>query len=221
MLVIVQARMSSTRLPGKVLRPLGGRPMIAWTIDRLRLARTISRIVVATSNDPSDDRLADFCRANRVEVFRGDLECVASRFAGIVRQQMVKSFVRICGDSPLIDPELVDRVVTSHDNLDFDLTTNTQPRTFPKGQSVEIVRTSTFLSGYQLMSESEDFEHVTRYFYNRPYRIFNIDSGAAAGDVQLSVDTAEDFRRIESVLSECGWSPRGWRELRAISSAIK
>lgn len=212
--------MTSKRLPGKVLRPLGGKPMLAWTIARLREARKLTHVILATSDHPSDDPLAQFCASEGVDCFRGPLDDVAGRFAAVLRVSEAQAFVRICGDSPLVDPAVVDRAINLYQDCECDVATNTQFRSFPKGQSVEVVSGSTFLDAYRAMHDPEDLEHVTRYFYRNPdrYRIVNFESGERAGEAQLSVDTEDDFASIEQVLAACGWKPGGWHELWRLKS---
>ena len=108
--VILQARMSSKRLPGKVLR-VKGKPMLEWQILRLQRCRLIEQTVVATSNDPSDDAIFEFCKTKKIDCHRGSLENVASRFADMIRQRSLDAFIRVSGDSPLLDPKLLDSCV--------------------------------------------------------------------------------------------------------------
>ena len=110
MLVIIQARMNSNRLPGKVLRELHGKPVLGWTIKRVREASQIKRIIVATSHHQSDDPIEDYCRSTGEVCYRGSLNNVANRFAEILKIEKAEAFVRISGDSPLIDPQIVEDV---------------------------------------------------------------------------------------------------------------
>ncbi|MCF7980155.1 MAG: glycosyltransferase family protein [Chromatiaceae bacterium] len=206
MLAIVQARLSSARLPGKVLRELAGQPMLGRVYSRLSRARHLSQIIVATSDEPSDDAICDFCRKQAIAYHRGSLNNVAQRFLDCAHRAQADAFLRICADSPLIDPDIVDQAIALHATSDADLTTNTQHRSFPKGQSVEIVRTSALADALARMRNPADQEHVTHYLYQHPnqYRIQNFASDESFGEVQLSVDTQADFDAIAAILQQAG-----------------
>lgn len=200
--IIVQARMGSRRLPGKVLRKAHGKPMIQYLLESLVHA-ALGPTVVVTSDEVADDGIANLAKSMGLSCVRGDELDVASRFETAILQYGFDAFVRVCGDSPLLDAELIRRGLTEFSTSDSDLVSNTQPRTFPKGQSVEVVRSKVFLAALPNFSEPEDREHVTRYFYRNPsrFRIRNFESNQQIGQVQLSVDTPEDFSRFESLLA--------------------
>jgi spore coat polysaccharide biosynthesis protein SpsF len=202
MLAIVQARMSSRRLPGKVLRPLAGRPVLAWLLDRLRTAERVDRVIVATSDGTDDDAICAFCSEVGIECFRGSLDDVAERLAAAAEWAGEAAFVRICGDSPLMASDVVDEIVALFEIARVDLATNVQIRTFPKGTSVEAVSVSALRRARSMMQPGEA-EHVTPVFYRRPqdFRIVNLTSGGDFGDVQMSVDTEADFALAERMIS--------------------
>jgi spore coat polysaccharide biosynthesis protein SpsF len=201
MLIIIQARFSSARLPGKVLRPMAGKPMLGWVIDRLRAARCVTRIVVATSVDKSDDPVAAYSRQEGVDCFRGSLHDVADRLAAAATWAKSEAFVRVSGDSPLMLPKIIDEVIGAFEDARPDLATNVQLRTFPKGLSAEAISLGGLRRARALMQAGEE-EHVTGVFYRCPqqFRIVNLTSGHAWGSVQLSVDTADDFSLVERML---------------------
>lgn len=215
MQVIIQARLSSTRLPSKMLRPLHGRPMLDWVISRVRQATAVTDIVVATSHQPDDDEIANFAQKAGVQCFRGSLEDVRSRFVAIVSEKRLPAFVRVSGDSPMIDPSLIDQAVTIYQGGNYDLVTNVQKRTYPKGQSVEVLRSDVFLDTILLGKSALDLEHVTRCYYETPskFRIINFESDINYGRVQLSVDTHADFIRMERILERCDPQTTGWIKL--------
>jgi spore coat polysaccharide biosynthesis protein SpsF len=221
MLAIVQARMNSTRLPGKVLRRLAGKPMLSWTLARIRASKSIDRAVIATSGDRTDDPIAAFCTAEGITCHRGPLDNVALRMAGAARAEAAGAFVRVNGDSPLIDPEIMDRAVALYQVVECDLVTNVFVRSFPKGQSVEVLRTTTFLAACEGTMDPDDCEHVTRIYYRSPerYRIIAFTSGVAAAGIQLSVDTHDDFSAVAGILTASGNNVPGWRELVAMKES--
>ena len=221
--VVVQARLSSKRLPRKMLKPLLGRPLLHWVIFRIKQSVTVRHIIVATSDRPEDDAIVECSKKAGVECFRGDLENVQSRFVGIVRKSQALAFVRVSGDSPMIDSSLIDQAVTLYDSENYDLVTNVQKRTFPKGQSVEVLRSDTFLEAASLRSNQADREHVTRYYYENPskFRILNFQSDIDYGGVQLSVDTHDDFIRMEQLMERCDPQTASWMELVEIVKQLE
>ena len=200
--VIIQARMTSKRLPGKVLRSVCGKPMLEYLLERLNQCENVAKIVVATSSDPSDEPIADFCSAMNVSCFRGPLLNVAERFYDILIEFGFDKFVRISGDSPLLDQRLIDSGIRLFLDWDYDMVTNIFPRTFPKGQSVEILKSDVFIEAFEKMKEDDDLEHVTKYIYKNcnTYKIHNFESGEGLGNIQLSVDTEEDLLKFEQIV---------------------
>jgi spore coat polysaccharide biosynthesis protein SpsF (cytidylyltransferase family) len=207
---VVQARTGSTRLPGKVLREVGGKPLLAYLLERLEHAALIDAVVVATSDDPSDEAVAGFCSTWGVECHRGQLGDVAGRILGAARARDVDAFVRISGDSPLLDQSLVDRAVALLRDTGNDIATNVHPRTFPHGQSVEAFRTDAFARGYEVMRNDFDLEHASPFFYRHEndFRIASFEHHPDISGSRLVVDTQDDletFSRIVSVMERPHW----------------
>ena len=201
MLVIVQARFSSARLPGKVLLTMAGKPMLGWVSERVRAARRVTGIVVATSADASDDPVAAFCRQHTIDCFRGSLNEVAARLVAAAEWANTGAFVRVSGDSPLLSPDIIDDIIALFECARPDLATNVQLRTFPKGMSAEAISVEGLRRARAMMRPGEE-EHVTGTFYRCPerFRIVNLTSGHDWGAIQMSVDTAEDFSLVEQML---------------------
>ena len=198
----IQARMSSVRFPGKVLSPLRGIPMLLWTINYCRKVNL--PLFVLTSTDESDDQLIGMLEKNYVSYYRGSLENVVSRYLSFMKEHQVKKVVRISGDSPLINPDVILKVIAQDQELaDADLTTNVFPRSFPKGQSVEVIpRKSLELLRDRNLSES-DIEHVTPYFYAnyKEFKINNLNNTEDLSSINLSVDTKEDLLRVNQFMA--------------------
>ena len=214
---IIQARMSSTRLPGKTLLPISSKPMLQYVIERVAHSQQLDQFLVATSTEASDDAIEKFCTTMQVDCFRGNLSDVAHRFLTASQQYGWEAVVRICGDSPLIDPRLIDQAVEIFLSGEYDLVTNTLERTFPKGQSVEVIRMSTFRDAHPQFETPGEREHVTEYFYtnNDQFRIHNFVSGHNSGTLQLSVDTPDDFQTVETIIRSMQrphWE-YGWEEI--------
>jgi spore coat polysaccharide biosynthesis protein SpsF len=200
---IIQARMTSKRLPGKVLNNVQEKPLLQYLIERLSRAKYLTNIVVATSDDQSDTPVIEFCSQIGMPCFRGLLTNVANRFYQVINSYHFDAFIRVSGDSPFLDQRLIDTGIELFLSQGFDIVTNVLRRTYPKGQSVEILQSDIFFEGFKKMKDERDLEHVTSYFYRNKdnYRIYNFESGENLGNIQLSVDTQEDIDRCEKILS--------------------
>ena len=200
--LVIQARTSSVRFPEKVLSPLCGAPMLLWTINYCRKVNL--PLFVLTSTDKSDDQLIGMLENNYVSYYRGSLENVVSRYLSFMKEHQVKKVVRISGDSPLINPDVILKVIAQDQELaDADLTTNVFPRSFPKGQSVEVIsRKSLELLRNRSLSES-DIEHVTPYFYAncKEFKINNLNNTEDLSSINLSVDTKEDLLKVNQFIA--------------------
>ncbi|MBL0348785.1 MAG: NTP transferase domain-containing protein [Elusimicrobia bacterium] len=219
---LIQARTSSRRLPGKVLRPLAGRPLIFRVVDRARRAAGIDGAVVVTSTDPTDDALAAVCAENGVPLERGDLRHVARRLAEAAARRGLDAFVRVNGDSPFLDPLLIAEAVRVFRDGAWDVVTNVFPRSYPPGQSVEVVRSSALEKAVGQMTDPEDAEHVTRFFYAHPggFRLRNLTCPDPAPGISLCVDTPEDWPRAEWIAARLD-AGGGWREAVALARSWK
>lgn len=218
---IVQSRMSSKRLPGKVLRPLAGRPMLDHVLERLARCPGVERPIVATSTEASDDPIARRCHYLGVTCHRGPLDNVAARFLSAAEEHHLDAFVRVCGDSPLLDSIVVERVVAAFES-GVDLATNVWPRTFPHGFSTEVVRLSTFRRALSRFETDHDREHVTSFFYRNSahFEIANVESGRDLGDIQLAVDSADDLERVQRILDRLT-GPADNHDLEAILAVLE
>lgn len=200
---VIQARYSSQRLPGKVLRSLAGKPLLGHIFEALSRCKSVDGIMLATSVDRSDDLVAAFAEQNGIACHRGELREVFSRLRGAAVVSKADAIVRVNGDSPLLDPALVDRAVELfRARPDCDLVSNVDPRSFPKGQSVEVISTRCMQAVKESVTKADDLEHVTPYFYanKERYRIQTFSADVARPDVQLSVDTAEDLDHCGAIL---------------------
>jgi spore coat polysaccharide biosynthesis protein SpsF len=199
----IQARMSSERFPGKVLAPLGGKPVIARVITRVTEVIPSEMVVVATSQEESDDALAYYLRGNGIPVFRGPLDNVFSRFQLCLEEFPCTWFFRICGDSPFLDSTLMQKMMNYCARTEVDLVTNVFPRTFPKGMSVEMLNAKSFAAIDSANLTQEEQEHLTQVYYNHSdrFKIINLESGnPALANESFVLDTIEDLRRLEKLL---------------------
>ncbi|MFC1673821.1 cytidylyltransferase domain-containing protein [Pseudomonadota bacterium] len=207
--VVVFSRYNSTRLPGKALKDMGGRPLLGRILDRLRGVRSADKLIVATSDLQSDDALAAFVEGEAgVELFRGSLDDVSGRALECMRAHNLDVLVRICGDSPFEIPAMIDDMVARREASDADLVTNVQDRTYPSGLSVEVIARAPYERAYAAMSDAQDLEHVTRYLYRHPddFQIENVASGRGQDLTRLNlcVDTADDFARATWIIDRLG-----------------
>jgi spore coat polysaccharide biosynthesis protein SpsF len=198
---VLQARMSSSRLPGKVMKPILGMPMIGRHIERLNRCDSLDRIVVATSRDPSDDGLAAYCEGLGVRVFRGALEDVLGRFAGAAIANGAGHVVRLTADCPLADPPVIDACVWRHIETGADYTSNTLERSYPDGLDVEVMTAAALKVMQAEAKDPYEREHVTPFLYRNPerFRIAQLVQSAQMSDRRWTVDTAEDFEFVSRV----------------------
>jgi spore coat polysaccharide biosynthesis protein SpsF len=200
---ILQARMSSTRLPGKVMAPVLGEPMIGRQVERLRRAKRLDALVVATSDQPDDDGLAAYCEGLGLPVYRGSLPDVLDRFHhAALAFGPASTVVRMTADCPLADWTLVDRVIETQAAGGFDYANNTSPeRTFPHGLDVEAMRAGALAQAWREASDPYEREHVTPFLYRRPerYRLGSVVSDRPASELRWTVDTAQDLAFVREV----------------------
>jgi|688.fasta_scaffold613731_1 spore coat polysaccharide biosynthesis protein SpsF len=199
---IVQARMSSKRLPGKVLMPILEKPMISLLLERLTRATLLSDIIVATSNDFTDDILAKEIKDLGFQVYRGSLSNVGSRYLEIIQERKIETVVRITGDCPVVDHKLVDRIIHFYLDGNYHYASNTLTRTFPRGLDVEIFNASSYVEFSRDNKLSDyDNEHVTPIFYQNPriFRLGNFMNDADFSSQRWTVDNAADFKFISEV----------------------
>lgn len=200
-LAILQGRLSSTRLPGKVLKDLHGSPMIIRQIERLRNSNKIDKLVVATSVDSTDDELARVLHSEGVEVRRGSLDDVVQRFGKVVDEFNPGIIVRLTADCPLTDPNIIDQVIDSHIKTGADYSSNTLVPTYPDGLDIECISVGAFNKMRTLnLSESEK-EHVTMAIYSNP-DMFTLNSVSQIIDLshlRWTVDVQEDLNFVRRI----------------------
>jgi len=201
-LVILQARMSSSRFPGKVLNEINGKPMIFWQVQRIRKSKISENLIVATSTDVSDDPLEHYLRSNNIRVARGPLNNVYKRFSDIlISPPKYQIVVRLTGDCPLVMPNLIDHAVKLFKESDLDYLSNTICPTYPDGLDVEVFYAQAFLRLKELNLTEAEKEHVTLAFHRKSLQI---KSGNFSNDQDLSrlrwtVDYKEDLDFVRKI----------------------
>lgn len=216
--IILQARMNSKRLPGKVMAMVENKPLIEYTLERLKQSIYIYDIIVATSDKESDDPITDYCKKNNIQCLRGELDDVASRFVKVIKAAKLEAFIRISADSPLIDSHLIDSGYEIFNQGKYDIVTNVMKRSFPKGQSFEIFNSQIFIEHYEDMADENDFEHVTPYFYRNKdqFCIYNMESPVGdCSEMNLSIDTIDDLNLFSRMINGKNRTitKYGWEEL--------
>ena len=203
--VVVQARMGSSRLPGKVLMDLHGRPLLERQIERLRRSLTADAIVIATTARVHDDVIADLATTLGIGVFRGDEEDVLARYVGAAAAFNADVVVRITADCPLVDPEILDSCVTRLlEDDDLDYVSNTLQRTYPRGLDVEVFTRAVLERAHGEATDQADREHVTRFVWRQPER-FRLGGLAEREDhsaLRWTVDTQADLDVVRAVYDD-------------------
>lgn len=203
---IIQARMSSSRLPGKVLLDLGGHPMLEWVIERTRMAKRIHQVVVATTSDPADDPIEALCRSQGYPCYRGSLYDVLDRYYQTARQFKADVIVRITADCPLIDPEVVDKTIAEFLSTSVDFAANRLPppwgRTYPIGLDTEVCSIAGLELAWKEAKLPYQREHVMPFFYDQPgrFQILHVNHPVDYGTLRWTVDTLQDLILIRNIV---------------------
>jgi spore coat polysaccharide biosynthesis protein SpsF len=201
-LTIVQARMTSSRLPGKVMRPILGAPMMGRQIERLRRSARLGQLVLATSVDPSDDVIVDYCAALKCPTHRGPLYDVLGRYAETLEALgPADHVVRLTADCPLADWTVIDQCIALHLESGADYTSNTVERFYPRGLDVEVFRAEWLPRIAAETADPYDREHVTPFFYRNPdrFKIAQLVDDTYRAHFRWTVDRMDDFEFTTAV----------------------
>lgn len=219
-IVIIQARMSSTRLPGKVLKEIAGKPMLAWVVERARKAQTITDVIVATTTEPSDDPIVGFCAEMGYVCTRGSLNDVLDRFYQAARAHRADVIVRVTADCPLIDPAEIDHVVREYKRSGVDFAANRLPppfgRTYPIGLDTEVCSFAALERTWREAKEPYQREHVMPYIYEEPgrFNVLRVDHDPDYGDLRWTVDTPQDLELVRLIFARmAGREGFGWLDV--------
>lgn len=198
---VLQARASSRRLPGKVLKPILGRPMLALQIERLGRCRTIDRLVLATSTGTEDDPVGDVASTCGIECFRGSLDDVLDRFYQAARSLAPSHVVRLTGDCPLADWDVIDRVVSFAIEGGYDYASNALEPTWPDGLDVEVVTFAALETAWQEATSAFDREHVLEYVVQRPqrFKLGNVENDVDLSALRWTVDEPADLELVTRI----------------------
>ena len=219
-IAIVQARMGSTRLPGKVLKKVNNKTLIEILFKRLTLCEEIDKIVLATTKKSEDLVLANIIKSNGFDVYRGSENNVLSRFYNIAKKYKANHIIRITGDCPLIDPQLVKNIILQYMKSNVDYASNTEPPTYPDGLDVEIFSFKSLLFAHKNVRSSFDKEHVTTFLKNyKNIKRINISNDKDLSSERWTVDEPEDFEFVKKILNY--FHPKldfAWKEVLGLKS---
>lgn len=215
---IIQARMGSTRLPGKVLMDLGGKTVLARVVQRVQRSRRVDEVVVATTESKQDTVLMEECERLGVLAIRGSSDDVLDRYWRAARERSAEIVIRVTSDCPLIDPELVDETVRVFLAKNADYCSNVFPRRYPRGLDTEVFTFAALDRAWRQAREPHQREHVTPYFYEHP-ELFRIASAPGEEDYSThrwTLDTPEDLNLLRGIYESLeGAETRSWREVLA------
>jgi len=199
---IIQARVNSKRLPKKILKFLDEKnTTLEFVINQLKFSKKIDEIVIATTSSNEDDIISDFAKKNNYSCFRGSENDVLDRYFKCAKKNNFEIIVRITSDCPLIDPNIVDKVIEKFESMNYDYVTNTFPRTFPKGLDVEIFKFSILEHMWKNAKLPSEREHVTQFLINKEkYKIGNIQNEQDLSKLRWTLDQEEDYRFLCEII---------------------
>ena len=204
MKILIQARMGSKRFPKKTMYTFNGKSCLEHLIDSILNQFLKEDIVVLTSKKNENNEIRDFCRLNQINCISGSENNVAERYYKFLKKENSNYFIRICGDSPLFCAKELSSFLKDNEYLTHDIYSTLIERSYPKGNNFEILKKDTFIKFYPLFKESEDFEHVTKYFYKNEniFRIKKINFSFNKPNISLCFDNKKDCKLLESIFSK-------------------
>ena len=213
---IIQARMGSTRLPGKVLKDLGGQTMLARVVGRLRAATLLDEVLVATTNLPDDDAIVAECRSCCVPVWRGAEQDVLDRYFQAAQFATADIVVRITSDCPLIDPDVTDKTIRAFVEHNPDYASNTIVRTYPRGLDTEVMSVKALARAWREARKPYEREHVTPYLVEHPseFVLLSVTGDGDCSQHRWTVDTPQDYEFVRAVYDQLGAKTQfSWRDV--------
>jgi spore coat polysaccharide biosynthesis protein SpsF len=206
---IIQARMGSTRLPGKVLQDVEGKSMLARVVERVGRAKLINEVLVATTNGKADDAVVEECRRLGVKVSRGDQDDVLDRYYRAAQLAKAEVVVRITSDCPLIDPLVIDKTIAAFLEAHSDYASNVMQRTYPRGLDTEVMSFTALSRAWQEAHQRHEREHVTPYIYEHPdkFKLLSVMGEADFSAHRWTVDTAEDLEFVRAIYARLKAAP--------------
>ncbi len=200
--IIVQARMTSSRLPGKILLSVLDKSLLEYQIERLRRVKLASNIVIATTTNTTDQPIIELCERLDVAYFRGSESDVLSRYYQAAQAYKADTVIRITSDCPLIDPEIIDKVITAYTNNKADYVSNVFRRSYPRGMDTEVFSWSALQKAYSEAKNDYEREHVTPFIYENPnlFKLGQVENELDYSQHRWTVDTIEDFTLVKNII---------------------
>ena len=217
---IIQARMSSTRLPGKVLMEVMGRPLLSYQIARLRFSKRIDEIIIATTMNKEDDTIAELAHKEGLKVFRGSEDDVLDRYYQAAKEYSTEHIMRLTGDCPLIDPDICDRIIKVYFNSGADYVHTGE--SFAEGLDCGIISFKTLSAAWHEARLKSEREHVTLYLRNHPEKFFIITTENETDDsnYRITVDEQNDFFVVKAILENLYEGTKNYFTIKEIKSFL-
>ncbi|MCS6979566.1 MAG: glycosyltransferase family protein [Flavobacteriales bacterium] len=224
--LLVQARTGSTRLPGKVLKEVAGRPILSWMLERLKNLHSIQTLAVITTEKPEDDGIERLCYKEGVACFRGSENDLLDRHFQAGLHFKAEAVIKVPSDCPLMDPAIVEKAVAIYRHNEFDYVSNLHPASWPDGMDVEVVDMNALETAWKEASKPFQREHCTPFIWDQPERFALCNMWYETGEdlsktVRLTLDYPEDFQLIEAVMEKWLISSPGDYSLKAILKILK
>lgn len=219
---VIQARIASQRLPGKVLLDLGGQPVLAWMVRRAERVAGVDQVVVATSVAADDDVIAAFCKEQGYTCVRGNLQDVLDRYVHAARETDADVIIRLTGDCPLIDPEMLAEnlktFLSADPPLDFAANRLPSERTIPIGLDAEFCTRAALEIAWREAQKPHEREHVMPFFYEHPerFRILHIKHTPNYGHLRWTLDTPEDLQLLRQIVAHFDGDDFSWKDVLAL-----
>lgn len=214
---IIQARMGSTRLPGKVLRHIGEKTILEILLDRVKKSVLVDKVLVATSNQEVDDKLAEFLVSINVDCYRGSEQDVLGRYYLAAKSISASTVVRLTADDPLKDPELIDQCIRQYIKGSYDYVSNNNPPTYPLGLDVEVISFSALQKSFFEATERYQREHVTPYIRENPlsFEVDNVKDSVDLSRYRLTIDYESDLKVVKALFKRFNFNYQiGYGELK-------
>lgn len=203
--IIVQARMGSTRLPGKVLKPIGKITLLEFLLTRLKKSKKVDKIIIATTDKPVDNDIEKIAVKNKIGIYRGSENDVLDRYYQAAKKYSLDTIVRITGDCPFADSEIIDQVVKLFEEKKVEYASNVDPPTYPDGFDIEVFTFHSLQEAWKKATKESDREHVTPYI--RDYNLYpktNLLNSEDLSKIRLTVDNIEDYQVINEIYKKLG-----------------
>ncbi|MEL6559142.1 MAG: hypothetical protein AAFQ94_13215 [Bacteroidota bacterium] len=226
--LILLCRYNSSRLPGKILKEINGKPLLAYIIERLKLSNASDQVIVATSDQETDNPIANYCEKSNVACFRGSLYNVAGRFLECAEYYNLDFAIRINGDNIFTDHHIIDEMISIAHADNYDFVSNVAGRTFPYGMSIEIIKVAFYREIFKHFDTDYFKEHVTIYLYEHPEEVKNVlhfknKWVPEASGLKLAVDSSEDFKFATEVINrmQSAHTDYGLKEITDLIKSLK